>query len=106
MGLQWVPFSMSRRKSVVTAKAHRPIPRFRKETLSMKRPLTNRTLLFLVILSLALVGFAPGSDIKTDPEISAIVSNVNSNNILKTAITLQRFRTRQSCSGEPEKGHG
>jgi len=84
----------------------RPIARFRKETLPMKRPLTNRTLLFLVILSLVLLGLAQASDIKTDPEISAIVSNVNSNNILNTATTMQNFRTRQSCSGEPEKGHG
>jgi hypothetical protein len=75
----------------------------------MKQPLTSRTLLFLVILSLALVGIAPGGDIKDvkmDPEISAIVSSVNSNNILKTANTMQKFRTRQSCSGEPENGHG
>jgi Peptidase family M28 len=74
--------------------------------LSMKRPLTNITLLFLVILSLPLLGLAPSSDIKTDPQISAIVSNVNSGNILNTATTMQNFRTRQSCSGEPEKGHG
>jgi hypothetical protein len=72
----------------------------------MKRPLSNRTLPFLVVLSFVLLGLAPSSDIKTDPEISAIVSNVNSNNILGTATTMQNFRTRQSCSGEPEKGHG
>jgi hypothetical protein len=72
----------------------------------MKRPLTNITLLFLVILSFALLGFAQSNDIKTDPEISAIVSNVNSSNVLNTAITMQNFRTRQSCSGEPQKGQG
>jgi hypothetical protein len=72
----------------------------------MKRPLTNSTLLILVILSLVLSGFAQSGDIKTDPEISAIVSSVNSTNILNTATTMQNFRTRQSCSGEPEKGHG
>jgi len=72
----------------------------------MKRPLTNRTLLVFVVLSLALPGLAQTGDIKTDPEISAIVSSVNSTNILNTATKMQHFRTRQSCSGEPEKGHG
>ena len=77
----------------------------------MKRPLTNSILLFFVILSLVLMGLARSSDSrssdrKTDPEISAIVSNVNSGNILTTATKMQNFRTRQSCSGEPEKGHG
>ena len=79
--------------------------------LSMKRPLANRVLPYLVILSFMLLGLARSgdiqrSDIKTDPEISTIVSNVNSGNILNTATTMQNFRTRQSCSGEPEKGHG
>jgi hypothetical protein len=72
----------------------------------MKRPLINGALLVLVMLSLVLVGLAQSSDIKTDPEISAIVSNVNSKNILTTATTMQNFRTRQSCSGEPKKGQG
>ena len=71
----------------------------------MKRPLTNSTLLLFVGLSLALPGLAQ-SDVKTDPEISAIVSNVNSTNILNTATKMQHFRTRQACSGEPEKGQG
>ena len=57
----------------------------------MKRPLTKSILLFLVVLSLLLLGLAPSRDmkisdakmIKTDPEISAIVSDVNSSNILE-----------------------
>ena len=72
----------------------------------MKRPLTSSILLFLVILSLVLMGLARSSDRRTDPQITAIVNNVNSTNILNTATTMQNFRTRQSCSGEPEKGHG
>ena len=72
----------------------------------MKRPLANSALLFLVILSLVLMGLAQSSQRKTDPEISTIVSNVNSQNIHATASKMQNFRTRQSCSGEPEKGHG
>jgi hypothetical protein len=70
----------------------------------MKRPLINLTLLFLVILSLVLPGLA--QSIQTDPEITAIVSNVNSTNIFNTATRMQNFRTRQSCSGEPAKGQG
>ena len=80
----------------------------------MKRPLTKSILLFLVVLSLLLLGLAPSRDmkisdvkmIKTDPEISAIVGDVNSTNILNTATTMQNFGTRQSCSGEPKKGQG
>jgi len=72
----------------------------------MKRRLTNCTLLLLVLLSLALLGLAQSGDIKTDPEIRGIVSNVNSSNISNAAKTMQKFRTRQACSGEPEKGHG
>jgi Zn-dependent M28 family amino/carboxypeptidase len=74
----------------------------------MKRPLINATLLLLVVLSFVLLGFASSSDVKitTDPDISAIVSAVNSANIGNTATTMQNFRTRQSCSDEPEKGHG
>jgi acetylornithine deacetylase/succinyl-diaminopimelate desuccinylase-like protein len=44
--------------------------------------------------------------VPTDPEIGAILSNVDSNPILNTALTLQNFRTRQSCSDQPEPGHG
>jgi len=72
----------------------------------MKRPLINATLLLLVVLSFVLLGFASSSDIVTDPDISAIVGAVNSSNILATATMMQSFRTRQSCSDEPEKGHG
>jgi len=69
----------------------------------MKRPLINIT---LVIMSLIISSVARGNDIKTDPQISAIVSNVNASNILATTTTMQNFRTRQSCSGEPQQGQG
>jgi hypothetical protein len=72
----------------------------------MKRSLICRVLLLVCVFASRLAGFAQNNGVKTDPEISAIVSNVNSKNILNTATTLQNFRTRQSCSGEPEKGHG
>jgi hypothetical protein len=72
----------------------------------MKRPLICGVLLAVCVFASRLAGFAQNNGVKTDPEISAIVSSVNSQNILNTATTLQNFRTRQSCSGEPEKGHG
>ena len=63
----------------------------------MKRPLLN-SVLVLTIAAL-LVGFAPNNGaVTTDSEISAILTNINPNNIFNTAQTLQNFRTRQSCS--------
>src|SRR5438477_13199329 len=53
-----------------------------------------------------LLGFAPNSGLPTDPEIRAIVSNVDAARIFDTAQTMQNFRTRQSCSDQPEPGHG
>ena len=57
-------------------------------------------------IALVLVGLAPSSPVTTDPEISAIVNNVDSNRILDTATTMQNFRTRQSCSDQPEPADG
>src|SRR5215472_16973302 len=51
-----------------------------------------------VVLAVGLVGFAPSNSVTTDPEISTIISQVDSNRILNTATTLQNFGTRQSCS--------
>jgi hypothetical protein len=52
-----------------------------------------------LVLAIGLLGFATSnSSITTDPEISSIISQVDSNRILSTATTLQNFGTRQSCS--------
>jgi hypothetical protein len=51
-----------------------------------------------VVLAAGLVGFAPSNGITTDPEISTIITQVDSNRILNTATALQNFGTRQSCS--------
>ena len=53
------------------------------------------------VLVVGLVGFAPSNSVTTDPEISTIISQVDSNRILNTATTLQNFGTRQSCSTQP-----
>ena len=71
----------------------------------MNRTLINSSLLVLA-LAVALVGFAPSTGVTTDPDISAIIGNINSNNVLNTAQTLQSFRTRQSCSDQPQAGQG
>jgi hypothetical protein len=75
----------------------------------MKRTLINSIWLFVGTLAIVLVSLAPStskSGITTDPDINAIVSSVNSNNIFNTAQTLQNFGTRQSCSGQPQPGRG
>jgi len=72
----------------------------------MKRTLINSGLLLVIAMPLMLVGFAPSSGVTTDPEIRAILSNVNPNNIFNTAQSLQNFRTRQSCSDSPAPGQG
>jgi len=71
----------------------------------MKRTLTLSAL--LLALTLLLVAFGSGNGaITTDPEISALLTNINPNNIFNTAQTLQNFRTRQSCSDSPAPGQG
>jgi hypothetical protein len=72
----------------------------------IQRSLTSGALLLICVLAFSLAGFAQSGGVTTDPEISTIVSNISSANIAITAKTMQNFRTRQSCSGEPEKGHG
>src|SRR5215472_2111031 len=72
----------------------------------MNRTLINSSLLLVVALAALFVGFAPRNGITTDPQISAIISNINPNNIFNTAQTLQSFRTRQSCSDQPQPGQG
>jgi hypothetical protein len=72
----------------------------------MNERLIKGSLLLVILMAVALAGFAPTSSITTDPEISAIISSVNANNIFNTAQTLQNFRTRQSCSDQPQPGQG
>jgi Peptidase family M28 len=64
----------------------------------MKRTLTLGSLPLGPVLALVLLNVGFGSDVSTDPEITTIISQVDSNRILNTATTLQNFGTRQSCS--------
>jgi hypothetical protein len=72
----------------------------------MKRMLIGGVVVLSCVLALELVGFGQNNGVTTDPEISAILSNVDSTRILNTATTLQNFRTRQSCSDQPQPGQG
>jgi hypothetical protein len=72
----------------------------------MKRLLIGGMLLLSCVLALQPVGFAQNNGVTTDPEISAILSNIDSNRILNTATAMQNFRTRQSCSDQPQPGQG
>ena len=72
----------------------------------MKRTLINSSWLVVVALTVLLVGSAVKRDVTIDPEISSIVSHINSHNIFNTAQTLQNFGTRQSCSDQPQPGRG
>jgi hypothetical protein len=72
----------------------------------MKRTQLNIGLLLMVALALVLLGFAPSPGVTTDPEISDIIRQADSNRILNTATTLQNFGTRQSCSDQPQPGRG
>jgi hypothetical protein len=59
----------------------------------MTRMLTNSNLLLAIAVPLVLLNVAPGTGVRTDSEIRAILSNVDSSRILNTALTLQSFRT-------------
>ena len=64
----------------------------------MKRTWTTACLLLLLVLVLVLSNVGVSGNLAIDPEIRAIISQVDSNRILNTATTLQNFGTRQSCS--------
>jgi hypothetical protein len=76
-----------------------------KEILCMKPTLIGSILLAAVVV-IALVGFAPSAGVTTDPEISALLNNLDPNRILATAQTLQNFGTRQTCSDQSVPGRG
>ncbi len=66
----------------------------------------SSVVVLIVILALVLVGAGPTSPVATDSDIASIISQIDPAQILSTATALQNFRTRQSCSDQPEPGHG
>ena len=72
----------------------------------MKRMLSNSILALVAGLPLVAAGVDSDTGLTKDPEISAILRTVDADRILSTATMLQGFRTRQSCSDQPEPGHG
>lgn len=72
---------------------------------TMKLTLIGSTLLAAVLV-VALAGFAPSTGVTTDPEISALLNNLDPFRILATAQKLQGFGTRHTCSGQPAPERG
>jgi hypothetical protein len=70
----------------------------------MKRSLTRGVLLLGCVFAVTLAGLAQDSGIKTDPQISAIVSNVNSTNIGNTAATMKTSGPASLVRANPKKG--
>lgn len=71
----------------------------------MKLSFIGSTLLAAIVVA-ALAGFAPSTGVTTDPEISALLNNLDPNRILATAQTLQNFGTRHTCSDQSVSGRG
>jgi hypothetical protein len=77
----------------------------RKE-INMKRALVGGALLLSCVLSLRLIGLAQNTGIVTDPDISAIVNSISPDRIETTALAMQNFFTRNSCSDTVGTGQG
>jgi hypothetical protein len=72
----------------------------------MKRMPMKSIVALVLALPFVAVHADRDSGLAKDAEISAMLKEVDPARILNTATTLQGFRTRQSCSNEPEAGHG
>lgn len=72
----------------------------------MKRELIRGVLLLSCVLALCLAGLAQKTGIVTDPEISAIVNSISPDRIETTALDMQNFFTRNSCSDTVGPGQG
>ncbi len=72
----------------------------------MKRPLIGGVLLLVCVLAIELVGVAQNNDVQTDPEISAMLKSISADRIQTTALTMQNFFTRNSCSDTLSSGQG
>ncbi len=72
----------------------------------MKRTLIDGALLLSCVLALRMVGLAQNNGIATDPDISAIVSSISADRIETTALAMQHFFTRNSCSDTVGPGEG
>jgi len=66
---------------------------------SIKRTLVISGLMLAIVLVVALVGFAPSTGVTTDPEISAILSNVDSSRIQNTAPDNAEFQNSSVLLG-------
>ena len=72
----------------------------------MKRKLAGGVLLLSCVLAFRVAGLAQKTGIVTDPEISAIVSSISPDRIQATALDMQNFFNRNSCSDTIAPGQG
>src|SRR4051812_44934514 len=70
----------------------------------MKRIVTIGMVLAAALFCAAAANAQNGNAV--DPSIKSMIQNVDPARIQATDLTLQGFRTRQSCSDTPEPGHG
>lgn len=72
----------------------------------MKRPLLGGVLLLACVLAIDLAGVAQNIGVQTDPQISAMLKSISPDRIQTTAVTMQNFFTRHSCSDTISSGQG
>jgi hypothetical protein len=70
----------------------------------MNRILIGCGMVLTVALTAVLVGFASNNGVRTDAEISAMISRIDPSQIQNTVNTLANTFTHQSCSDSPAPG--
>ena len=72
----------------------------------MNRILIGCGMVLTIALTAVLVGFASNNGVRTDAEISAMISRIDPSQIQNTVDTLANTFTHQSCSDSPAPGQG
>jgi len=72
----------------------------------MNRILIGCGMVLTIILAAFLVGFGPDRGVRTDREISEMISRIDASHIQDTVNTLANTFTHQSCSDSPAPGQG
>jgi peptidase M28-like protein len=72
----------------------------------MNRILIGCAMVLTIILAAVLVGFGPDRSVRTDREISEMISRIDASQIQNTVNTLANTFTHQSCSDSPAPGQG
>jgi len=72
----------------------------------MNRILIGCGMVLTIALTAVLVGFGSNNGVRTDAEISAMISRIEPSQIQNTVNTLANTFTHQSCSDSPAPGQG